>query len=112
MAAAGGLTVLAGAVLYWLDSDGFTSAWRTSGRGIGIGIGAVADLLGFIFGIMISRSNRALGQLRAKINDKPTNEQPEKLAANQRSQAIFGSLNTIFLILATVFMTIARYIVI
>jgi hypothetical protein len=111
MSVAGGLTVLAGAALYWLESDGFTSAWRTSGLGIGFGTGAVAGLLGFIFGIMISWNNSALGQLKAKINDKPTNEQAEKLAAIQRSLAFFGSLNAIFLILETILMAIARYIV-
>lgn len=35
MAAAAGTTILAGFILYWIDSDGFTSAWMSSGAGRG-----------------------------------------------------------------------------
>src|SRR5512132_3321008 len=39
MAAASGSTILAGFILYWIDSQGFTSPWMTSGAGRGFGIG-------------------------------------------------------------------------
>ena len=50
------LTVLAGAALYWIDSQGFTSAWRSSGPGIGFGLGAVAGLIGFGFGQVVGKN--------------------------------------------------------
>jgi hypothetical protein len=34
IAAAAGTTVLAGAILYWIDSAGFSSAWSRSGPGL------------------------------------------------------------------------------
>ena len=39
------LTVLAGATLYWIDSDGLSSAWMHSGAGLGFGIGAFFALI-------------------------------------------------------------------
>src|SRR5919108_4541374 len=50
IAAAAGLTILAGFILYWIDSDGFTSAWMSSGAGRGFGIGAVFALSRLVFG--------------------------------------------------------------
>lgn len=109
LAAAGGITVLAGLILYWLDSDGFTSTWANSGPGIGFGLGGVAGLLGFIFGILVGRSNKALGALSMEIKGQPTPDQSAKLETLRKSQLRVSGLSTIFLILATILMAIARY---
>src|ERR1041384_3508220 len=37
MSAAAGLTILAGFILYWIDSQGFSSPWMSSGAGRGFG---------------------------------------------------------------------------
>ena len=52
IAAVAGTTILAGALLYWIDSDGFSSAWTRSGPGVVFGIGGFFGLIGFIFGMM------------------------------------------------------------
>jgi len=104
-------TVLAGAVLYWIDSGGFTSGWLSSGAGIGFGIGAVFGLIGFIAGMMVGRNAAALGQLGAQIQGKPTPEQLQKLQAIQKQQATVGPINVYSLILAAVLMAISRYLV-
>ena len=111
MAAAGGTTVLAGAILYWLDSHGFTSAWTTSGPGIGFGLGGIMGLLGFIFGMMVSRSNMALGKLGAQIQGQPTSDQAAQLAALRKRMSNFSLLNTVFLVLAIALMASSRYLV-
>ena len=109
LTAAGGLTILAGFLLYWLDSDGFTSSWSSSGPGIGFGIGGVAGLIGFIYGLMVGRYSKALVLLSSEIKDQPTSDQSDKLAALKISSGRASMLSTLFLIVAATFMAIARY---
>jgi len=109
MAAAGGSAVLAGILLYLIDSGGFTSAWMTSGAGIGFGIGGVFGLIGFVFGIMIGRNNTALGKLGAQIQGQPTPEQLAQITAIRKNLGMVTPIHTWALILATLFMASARY---
>jgi len=103
--AAGGTTVIAGAALY-VDKP---AAWFSSGAGIGFGIGASFAIVGFAFGILISRNMRVLGQLGAQIQGQPN---PDELAQMQRLQGLqrsYSTINSISLILAVAFMATARY---
>ena len=111
MAAAGGLTILAGFILYWIDSDGFTSAWMTSGAGRGFGIGAAFALIGFVFGILIGRTTKAMAQLGAQIQGRPSAEQMTQLNALRKQQTTYSNLSAVALILSVIFMAIARYLV-
>lgn len=111
MSAAAGATVLAGFILYWIDSQGFSSAWVSSGAGRGFGIGAAFGLIGFIFGIMIGRTTKAMAQLGAQMQGKPSPDQIAQMQAIRTRQATFSTIAAAALILATVFMAIARYFV-
>lgn len=111
MSAAAGLTILAGFILYWIDSDGFTSAWMTSGAGTGFGIGAGFALIGFVFGILVGRTLKKVAQLGAQMQGKPSPEQIVQLQALQKQQATYTNITVLALILATIFMAIARYLV-
>jgi uncharacterized membrane protein len=104
-------TVIAGAILFWRDSDGFTSGWLKSGAGIGFSIGAAFALIGLVCGILVGQNSTRLGQLGAQIQGKPTPEQLQKLQAIQKQQAIVGPMNEYSLILAVIFMAMARYLV-
>ncbi len=109
LSAAGGLAVLAGILLYLIDSGGFTSAWTHTGAGIGFGIGGAFGIIAFIFGILIGRNNTALGKIGAQIKGQPTAEQLAQLAAIRKTLGIITPINTWTLILATIFMATARY---
>jgi uncharacterized membrane protein len=109
MMAAAFTSVTAGAIMYWNDSSGFTSPWMKSGAGTGFTIGAVFALIGLVCGIMVGRNSAALAQLGAQINGAPTSEQTQKIQAIQKQQAIVGPLNAYSLLLAVLFMSIARY---
>jgi len=105
------LTVLSGAGLYWIDSQGFTSAWQSSGPGIGFGIGALAAFVGFGFGQLVGRNAGMIAKLGAQIQGPPT---PEQAAAMQKARAGMTSaarISTGFLILALALMATARYLV-
>lgn len=104
-------TVVAGFLLYGMDSQWFTSAWQSSGTGIGFGIGALFALAGLITGIMNGNNNRKMAQLGAQIQGKPTSEQAALLGAIQKQQGWVIPVNTYSLILAVFFMAIARYLV-
>ena len=111
ISAAAGLSVLAGAILYWNDSSGFTSAWMKSGAGIGFTIGAVFALIGFGFGIVLARTIKSMSQLGAQVQGKPTAEQAAPLQSLQKQQVLYSRINVATLILAVIFMAIARYLV-
>jgi len=103
------LTVLAGVILYWLDSGGLSSPWMHSGAGLGFGIGAGFGLLGFVFGIMVGNSNSALAKLGTQIQGKPTPEQIAQITALRKRLGVVSPLNAYSLLIAMFFMAIARY---
>ncbi len=109
MSAAAGANVLAGAFLYWIDSDGFTSAWLRSGPGIGFGLGAVFALIGFAVGLMVGGANRQMAALGAQVKGQPTPEQASQMAAIRSRLATLGPINTWSLIIAALFMATSRY---
>ena len=78
-AGAGGMAGIAGILLYWHDSGGFTSAWMHSSAGIGFGVGAGLALIAFIFGILTDRKLKAMLQLREQIQDIPSDKQTSQL---------------------------------
>jgi len=111
MSAAAGSTILAGFILYWIDSQGVTSAWMSSGAGRGFGIGAAFALIGFVFGIMTGRSTKAMAQLGAQMQGKRSPDQLTQMQEIRRRQATNSTLAAVTLVLASIFMAIARYFV-
>lgn len=104
------LTVLAGAILFWIDSSGFTSAWTTSGPGITFGVGALFALVALVLGGMVGQNNLKLAQLGASLQGPPNEEQLSQIQALQKKLASIGPPQMITIILATILMAIARYV--
>lgn len=105
-------TVVAGATLYWLDSDGLTSAWMHSGPGIGFGVAAGFAFLGLIAGVFLNRKSNAMAKLGGQIQSQgspPSPEQAAQLQSLGKALATGGMLNAIFLVMATMGMAISRY---
>ena len=130
MTASAILTVLAGFILYWIDSDGFSSAWMLSGAGLGFGAGAFFGLIGLVFGLMVGNTNGAgaffgliglvfglmvgntngaLAKLGSQIQGKPTPEQMAQIGSLRKRLAVVSPINAYALIIATLLMAIARY---
>jgi hypothetical protein len=108
MAIAAGSTILAGFILYALDARAGT-AWLRSSFAIGLGIGAAFALIGFVFGILIGRTTKAMAQLGAQIQGKPSPEQMNQLQTLGKRQGTYSAIAATTLVLATIFMAIARY---
>lgn len=109
MTVAAFITVLAGTILYWLDSDGFSSAWVRSGTGIGFGIGAGFGLIAFVFGAIFGGSNAKLAEIGAQVQGKPTEAQLSQIQALQKRIRTVSPIHTYSMILAMIFMATARY---
>jgi uncharacterized membrane protein len=103
------LTVLAGGWLYWLDSDGLTSAWKNTATGVGFGIGALFALVGLVFGIMVGTNTQALVKIGGQVQGKPTPEQMNQIQTIRKRLALVGPINTFALIIALVCMATSRY---
>jgi len=104
-------TMIAGFLLYGIDSSWFSSSWLASSTGIGFGIGAVFAVAGMTTGFMNGSNNRKLAKLGAQIQGKPTPEQAAQLGAIAKQQAWVVPVNTWTLLLAAFFMAISRYLV-
>ncbi|RPJ28973.1 MAG: hypothetical protein EHM33_02675 [Chloroflexi bacterium] len=108
MAAASGSTILAGFILFWLDARA-GEAWLRSSFATGLSIGAGFALVGFVFGMLIGRTTKAMAQLGTQFQGKPTSGQLTQMQALQKRMATYSNLSTITLIFAVIFMAIARY---
>ncbi|HSB01442.1 MAG TPA: hypothetical protein VLE49_12385 [Anaerolineales bacterium] len=108
MAAASGSTVLAGIILFGLDARA-GATWARSTFATGLSIGAGFALIGFVLGILVGRTSKAMAQLGAQFQGKPTSEQLTRMQTIQKQQATYSTLSTVTLVLAVVFMAIARY---
>ena len=108
LSAAAGLTVLAGFILYGLDARA-GATWLRSSFAIGLGIGAAFAIIGMIFGVMIGRTTKAMADLGAQMQGKPSPTQLTQMQSIQKQQATYSRISAISLILATVFMAVARY---
>ncbi len=102
-------TIIAGVILYGLDSAWFTSEWMKSGAGFGFSIGAIFGLIGFVTGAMNGNNNRKLAKVGSEIKEKPTAEQAATLQAIAKQQAWVVPVNGYTLLLAITFMATARY---
>ncbi len=109
MIVAGLTTVTAGTFLYWIDSDGFTSAWMMAGPGIGFAVGATFAAIGLGAGLMIPSTGAAMGKLAAQFKGPPTPEQQARMGALNRRMTTVSMVNIVCLIAATVLMAVARY---
>ena len=110
-AGAGGMAGVAGILLYWHDSQGFTSAWMTSSAGIGFGIGAVLGLIAFIFGVLTDRKLKVMVQLREQLESAPSDEQMSQLQALGKQQTTYLYICAGTLTLSLWIMALARYFV-
>jgi len=108
MSAAAGLTILAGLILFGLDARA-GAPWLRSSFAMGLGIGAVFAIIGMIFGIMMGRTTKAMAQLGAQVQGKPSPDQLTQMQSIRNQQATYSRISVTALILATIFMAIARY---
>lgn len=109
----GGVTVLAGLLLYWRDSGGLGVDWITSGPGIGFTVGGLAAIVTLALGLSITKPAvdriGALGQEIAGGGGPPTPEQAAEMQRLQSRTVAVGRLSMVLLAIAVVAMAISRF---
>lgn len=108
MAVTGLTTVVAGSILYGIDSNWFQSAWMMSATGSVFGIGAIFGIAAFVFGMMLGNANTALAALGAQIQGKPSAEQVTTLQALLKRQKMSSQGNMICMFISILCMASAR----
>jgi uncharacterized membrane protein len=107
------VTILAGILLYWRDSNGFDLDWITSATGLAFTVGGVAAILAFVFGLILVKPAMdrmgTLGQSIAMSGGPPTDAQVSEMQRLGSRLTLIGQLNLLLLIVAVVAMAAARF---
>jgi hypothetical protein len=107
------LTILAGAALYWRDSNGLASAWMSSPTGLAFTIGGLAAIVAFVGGmILIGPSvadQTAVRNELAATGGGPTDAQRERLERADRRMRLANRIDLPLILLAGLTMAIGRY---
>lgn len=114
MPAVAALTILSGLYLFWRASDGFTPAYLTSPVGLTFGFGAIAAIIGFVFGVGVMRPAMLGAAALSKAAATAAPEQRERMMAQAQALRIraggTGKLVAWLLGLSTLAMAVARYV--
>jgi uncharacterized membrane protein len=113
LSAAGPLTILAGLILYVIDSGGLRPEWIVTPTGLGFTLGALAGLAALGIGFFISRTDAvkltALGKEIQAAGKPPTPEQAARLGALQKDLVQATVWTAVCLLVAVAAMATARY---
>ena len=107
------LTVAAGAILFWRDSNGLQLTWISRPPGLGFTVGAVAALAALLlfvfFGYPTGRRLIAIGSRLEAERRPPSEDEQRTLAASQRTVRRVGVAVLVLLAIAAASMSTARY---
>ena len=108
------LATLAGIALYWRASLGFKMAWILAPSGLTFTIGAVAGIITWVMGYLVSEPTvRRMGALAKEMQSAGAPPKPEQIAEMQKLQtrlAQTGVWGAILLVISAATMAIARYV--
>ena len=107
------LTILAGAALYWRDSNGLDPAWLSSPSGLAFTIGGVAAIVAFVGGLILigpSVADQAAVQKElAASGGGPSAAHLERLARVDRRMRLANRIDLPLILLAGLTMAVGRY---
>lgn len=107
------LTVLAGGVLFWVSSGGFTLSWISTGPGLGFTIGSLAALAAFFLGMFgigpTAGKIAALGAQIAASAGGPTPAQLNQMHTLEKKISGLENIEFILMAISLVTMATARY---
>jgi uncharacterized membrane protein len=108
-----GLTVLAGLLLYWIDSSGLQLSWITTPVGLGFTVGSIAGLAAMILGAAVARPTAGkmaeLGKAMQTAGKPPSPEQVAQMKKYQETMTSISLWVAVLLVVTVTFMAIARY---
>ena len=106
------LTMLSGLIMYWILA-GFRLSFIRSGYGVVLTIGSIAGVIAWIYAVVVIRGifNRmqTIGQEIQAQGSPPTPEQATQMQALVARLGKVGQVALVFLVIALLGMSIARY---
>ena len=112
LSAGAGINVLAGLILYWIDSRGLSASWFSAAYGLSLTVGAVTGLAAFVIGIAFTRPRAeragALGKEIQMGGKPPTPEQMAEMKKLGSELSFYGQLAVILLAIAILGMVLAH----
>ncbi|MFQ5943966.1 MAG: hypothetical protein ACE5JF_10470 [Anaerolineales bacterium] len=111
IAAAAGLTVLAGLILYFNKLGAFNDFnidWLSTTQGIIFTIGTLVGISAFVAGFLLGSNSRQLAELGASLEGPPSSEQAAEIAGFQNRLANLGAITSILLLVTLISMAIAQ----
>ena len=106
------LTMLSGLIMYWILA-GFRLTFIRSGYGVVLTIGSIAGVIAWIFAIVVIRGifnkMHTIGQQIQAQGNPPTPEQATQMQALVARLGKVGQVALVFLVVALLGMSIARY---
>ena len=112
LSAAAGVNVLAGIILFWLDSGGLSAAWFNRAYALSFTVGALAGLAAFVLGIFFSRPRvERMGTLGKEIQSGGKPPTPEQIAEMRKlggELVLYGRLTVVLLAITILGMVLAR----
>jgi uncharacterized membrane protein len=107
------LTILAGAALYWRDSNGLDSAWISTPTGLAYTIGGIAAMIAFVGGfVLIGPSLAAMASVQGELaasGAPPTAAQLDRMARAEGRLRLAGRIDLPLILVAGLTMAVARY---
>jgi hypothetical protein len=107
------LTILAGAALYWRDSDGLNGAWIASPSGLAFTIGGLAAIVAFVGGMILigpgAAAQAAIQKELAASGGPPSAEQSARLAWAAGRLRLASRIDLPLLLVAGLTMAVGRY---
>jgi uncharacterized membrane protein len=107
------LTVLAGVLLYWQNSGGFSNAWPTTRPGIAFGLGGLAAIIAWVSGgVLIPRGVQAVTAIGGEIQaagGPPSADLMGRMHAAQERLRTVGLVDLVLVLFAVIAMATARY---
>jgi uncharacterized membrane protein len=108
-----GLTVLAGALLYWRDTNGQILHWVQTGPGLGFTLGSLFAITVYLIGFFMIRPRAerlmSLSKQIGKAGGPPTSEQAAELGILDKEMGKIGRWDAALLTISLVLMGTARY---
>jgi uncharacterized membrane protein len=107
------VTILAGAVLYWIDSGGNIASWVKTGPGLGFTIGSVTAFVVYLLGFFLIRPRGermgALGTQFAAAGGPPSAAQLAEMQKIDQELHTLEWIDFVLLTIALLTMATARY---
>lgn len=101
--------MISGFGLFWIDMVRYSSAWVQTGTGLAYGAGGLVAVVGWLAGLRIGNTGKAIGKLSAQMKDTPSPKQIIEMKALVKRQEGASKLNFVCLVITILLMVFARF---